>query len=140
MELDTADHRRSSGVTSGLHRMLTFRLKVAFVPIAAKKAAGADQAVVTVPLGSELADKIEVAFKEVNRSRFIRQEILDKVHAAGYPKFGSGAHTKLMTDLDAKNLANGYGCVGDYKAHWVWYDRWLETVLEYCKTNAGQYQ
>ncbi len=23
MELDTADHRRSSGVTSGLHRMLT---------------------------------------------------------------------------------------------------------------------
>ncbi|WP_204340930.1 DUF3644 domain-containing protein [Rhizobium ruizarguesonis] len=117
-----------------------FRLKVAFVPIAAKKAAGADQAVVTVPLGSELADKIEVVFKEVNRSRFIRQEILDKVHAAGYPKFGSGAHTKLMTDLDAKNLANGYGCVGDYKAHWVWYDRWLETVLEYCKAHAGQYQ
>ncbi len=25
MELDTADHRRSSGVTSGLHRMLTFQ-------------------------------------------------------------------------------------------------------------------
>ncbi|MBY5464632.1 hypothetical protein HFO85_14560 [Rhizobium leguminosarum] len=25
MELDTADHRRSSGVTSGLHRMLTLR-------------------------------------------------------------------------------------------------------------------
>ncbi|MGM4881654.1 hypothetical protein [Rhizobium sp. 62_C5_N11_2] len=23
MELDTSDHRRSSGVTSGLHRMLT---------------------------------------------------------------------------------------------------------------------
>ncbi|WP_205928829.1 hypothetical protein, partial [Rhizobium leguminosarum] len=26
MELDTADHRRSSGVTSGLHRMLTLYL------------------------------------------------------------------------------------------------------------------
>ncbi|MGM4880717.1 hypothetical protein [Rhizobium sp. 62_C5_N11_2] len=26
MELDTADHRRSSGVTSGLHRMLTVRM------------------------------------------------------------------------------------------------------------------
>ncbi len=26
MELDTADHRRSSGVTSGLHRMLTLLL------------------------------------------------------------------------------------------------------------------
>jgi hypothetical protein len=32
MELDTADHRRSSGVTSGLHRMLTLRmLKPRFV-------------------------------------------------------------------------------------------------------------
>ncbi|RWY88650.1 DUF3644 domain-containing protein [Rhizobium leguminosarum] len=118
----------------------SFRLKVAFVPIAAKKAAGADQAVITVPAGSELADKIEIVFKEVNRSRFIRQEILDKVHAAGYPKFGPGAHTKLMTDLDAKNAANGYGCVGDYKAHWVWYDRWLETVLEHCKANPEKYQ
>ncbi|WP_205912084.1 hypothetical protein, partial [Rhizobium leguminosarum] len=27
MELDTADHRRSSGVTSGLHRMLTKELR-----------------------------------------------------------------------------------------------------------------
>jgi len=27
MELDTADHRRSSGVTSGLHRMLTRKLQ-----------------------------------------------------------------------------------------------------------------
>lgn len=29
MELDTADHRRSSGVTSGLHRMLTIEIEVA---------------------------------------------------------------------------------------------------------------
>ncbi|MBX5157691.1 DUF3644 domain-containing protein [Rhizobium sp. NZLR8] len=118
----------------------SFRLKVAFVPIAAKKAAGADQAVVTVPPGSDLADKIEVVFKEVNRSRYIRKEILDKVQAAGYPKFGPGAHTNLMTDLDAKNPAKGFGCVGDYKAHWVWYDRWLETVLEHCKAHSEQYQ
>ncbi|WP_208247816.1 DUF3644 domain-containing protein (plasmid) [Rhizobium sp. T1470] len=118
----------------------SFRLKVAFVPIAARKAAGADQAVVTVPPGSDLADKIEVVFKEVNRARYIRQEILDKVHAAGYPRFGPGAHTKLMADLDAKNPAKGYGCVGDYKAHWVWYDKWLETVLEYCKAHPELFQ
>lgn len=117
-----------------------FRLKVAFVPIAARKAAGADQAVVTVPPGSDLADKIEVVFKEINRSRYIRKEILEKVHAAGFPNFGPGAHTKLMSELDAKNPAKGFGCVGDYQAHWVWYDRWLETVLEHCRANTGAYQ
>ncbi|XHE14305.1 DUF3644 domain-containing protein [Agrobacterium deltaense] len=117
-----------------------FRLKVAFVPIAAKKAAGADQAVVTVPLGSDLADKIEVVFKEVNRSRYIRKDILDKVHEAGYPNFGPGDHTRLMNNLDAKDPAKGLGCVGDYKAHWVWYDKWLETVLEHCKANTDQYE
>ncbi|WP_427148779.1 hypothetical protein, partial [Rhizobium leguminosarum] len=31
MELDTADHRRSSGVTSGLHRMLTIQQKQSYL-------------------------------------------------------------------------------------------------------------
>jgi len=116
-----------------------FRLKVAFVPIAAKRAAGADQAVVVVSPGSSLAEQVEVVFKEVNRTRYIRQDILDKVAEAGFPKFGSGAHTKLMNQLDAKNPAKGYGCVGDYKAHWVWFQKWLETVLQHCKDNAEKY-
>lgn len=117
-----------------------FRLKVAFVPIAARKAAGADQAVVVVSPGSDLAEQVEVVFKEVNRTRHIRQDILDRAAEAGFPKFGSGAHTKLMNELDAKNPARGYGCVGDYKAHWVWFDKWLETVLKHCKDNAEKYQ
>ena len=45
-----------------------------------------------------------------------------------------------MNELDAKNPARGYGCVGDYKAHWVWFDKWLETVLQHCKDNAEKYQ
>lgn len=40
-----------------------FRLNVAFVPIAAKKAARADQAVVMIPPESDLADKVEVEFR-----------------------------------------------------------------------------
>ncbi|MHC2258309.1 DUF3644 domain-containing protein [Sinorhizobium meliloti] len=124
------------GLTDEQVKDPAFRLKVAFIPIAAKKAAGADQAVVMVPPGSELADKVEVVFKEVNRNRYIRQEILNKVQEAGYPEFGPGAHTKLMNALDAKNPAKGFGCVGDYKAHWVWFDKWLETVLEHCKAHA----
>ena len=128
------------GLTEEQIKDPAFRLKVAFVPIAAKKAGGADQAVVVVPPGSDLAEQVEVVFKEVNRIRYIRQDILDKVADAGYPKFNSGAHTKLMNELDAKNPLKGYGCVGDYQSHWIWFDKWLDTVLEHCKANAEKYK
>lgn len=117
-----------------------FRLKVAFVPIAAKKAAGADQAVVIVPQGSELADKVEVVFKEVSRNRYIRAVILQKVAEAGFPNFTTGDHTALMKSLDAKNPAKSFGTQGDYRNSWVWYDRWLEIILEHCKANPEKYQ
>ncbi|TBD81043.1 transposase [Rhizobium ruizarguesonis] len=34
----------------------------------------------------------------------------------------------------------GYGCLGDYKNSWVWYDRWFETILEDCKANPEHYK
>ncbi|MCZ4366634.1 DUF3644 domain-containing protein [Sulfitobacter dubius] len=118
-----------------------FRLKVAFVPVAAKKAAGADVAVVTVKPGSDEADKVgDVIFKEVNRTRYIRKDVLAAVKKAGYPKFGQGDHTKLMQELDAKNPDKGYGCQGDYKGTWVWYDRWIERVIEHCKQEGDRYR
>ncbi|MAU59325.1 MAG: hypothetical protein CMI62_01205 [Parvibaculum sp.] len=118
-----------------------FRLKVAFVPVAAKKAAGSDVAVVTVKPGSDTAQEVgEVIFKEVNRARFIRKDVLAAVKEAGFPKFGPGDHTKLMQELDAKNPAKGYGCQGDYKNTWVWYDRWIERVLEHCRQEGARYR
>jgi hypothetical protein len=117
-----------------------FRLKVAFVPIAAKKAAGSDVAVVTVQPGRDIAQEVgDVIFKEVDRPRFIRKDILAAVAEAGFPRFGSGDHTKLMQQLDAKNPAKGYGCPGDYRNTWVWYDRWIERILEHCQREGDRY-
>jgi hypothetical protein len=117
-----------------------FRLKVAFVPIAAKKAAGADVAVATIKPGSELSKDVgEVILKEVTRARYIRKEVIQIARDAGFPKFGPGDHTRLMQDLDAKNPAQGYGCDGDYNNTWVWYDRWIERVIEHCKEKGERY-
>ncbi|MEP2683837.1 DUF3644 domain-containing protein [Sulfitobacter sp.] len=129
------------GLTDEQVKDPAFRLKVAFVPVAAKKAAGADVAVVTVKPGSEEAEKVgDVIFKEVNRARYIRKDVLTSVTKAGYPKFGSGDHTALMQKLEAKNPAKGYGCEGDYKGTWVWYDRWIERVIEHCKQEGDRYR
>lgn len=117
-----------------------FRLKIAFVPLAAKKAKGADTAVVTVAPGSEIAEKVQVAFKEVNRSRHIRQQVLDTIAKAGFPKFSAANHTTLMRELDARNPANGFGCAGDYKNQWVWYDKWIETILAHCEAAGNEYR
>lgn len=59
---------------------------------------------------------------------------------AGYLKFGPGDHTALMQELEAKNPAKGYGCQGDYKGTWVWYDRWIERVIEHCKQEGDRYR
>ncbi|KAF0675904.1 DUF3644 domain-containing protein [Profundibacterium mesophilum] len=130
-----------NGLTDEQVKDPAFRLKVAFVPVAAKKAAGADMAVVTVKPGSEEAEKVgDVIFKEVNRTRYIRKDVLAAVTKAGYPGFGQGDHTKLMQELDAKNPDKGYGCQGDYKGTWVWYDRWIERVIEQCKQEGDRYR
>lgn len=128
------------GLTDDQVKDPAFRLKIAFVPIAAKKAAGSDVAIVTIKPGSDTAQEVgEVIFKEVNRERYIRKDVLAAVKKAGFPGFGAGDHTKLMQELDAKNPAKGYGCQGEYKGMWVWYDRWIECVLKHCKEHGDRY-
>src|SRR3546814_1072976 len=59
---------------------------------------------VTVKPGSDTAQEVgEVIFKEVNRARFIRKDVLAAVKEAGFPKFGPGDHTKL----DRKSVVSG---------------------------------
>lgn len=129
------------GLTDEQAKDPAFRLKIAFVPIAAKKAAGSDVAVVTIKPGSDTAHEIgEVILKEVNRPRYIRKDVLAAVKAAGFPRFGPGNHTTLVQELDAKNPAKGYGCKGEYKGMWVWYDRWIERVMERCKEWGDMYK
>lgn len=129
------------GLTDDQVKDPAFRLKIAFVPIAAKKAAGSDVAIVTIKPGSDTAQEVsDVIFKEVNRERYIRKDVLAAVKKAGFPRFGTGDHTKLVQELDAKDPAKGYGCQGEYKGMWVWYDRWIKRVLEHCKEQGDRYR
>lgn len=40
---------------------------------------------------------------------------------------------------DAHTRDKGYGCKGDYKDTWVWFDNWITRVVEHCKENADRY-
>ncbi len=119
-----------------------YRMKVAFVPIAAKKPGAADSAIEFVAADSEEADEIgKVIFKEVSKKRYPPSEVVKRVMAAGFPKFKMQDHTVFWKNLDAKGKGNkGYGTVGDYKGSWVWFDKWIERVVEHCNEQGNKFK
>lgn len=117
-----------------------FRMRVAFVPITNNRASGADRAVEFVKPGSDEARAVsEIFLKEVNKRRHTATQVIERAREEGYPKFSQHHHTTLWKQLDAKDAAKGYGCQGDYKNTWVWFDNWVTRVLEHCKEHAGRY-
>ncbi|MEX5600409.1 DUF3644 domain-containing protein [Pseudophaeobacter sp. C1-32P7] len=119
-----------------------YRMKVAFVPVAAKRPGAADAAIEFVAAGSEEADEIgKVIFKEVSKKRYPPGEVVKRVQDAGFPKFRMHDHTLLWQSLDAKGKGNkGYGTDGDYKGSWVWFDKWVERVIEHCDEQGAMFK
>lgn len=119
-----------------------YRMKVAFVPIAAKRPGAADSAIEFVKPGSADAEEVgQIVFKEVNQKRYPPSEVVAKVQAAGFPNFNMHDHTQLWQGLDAKDGGDeGYGGPGDYKGSWVWYDKWLEEVIAFCDGEGDRFR
>lgn len=118
-----------------------FRYRVAFVPITSNRASGADRAIEFIKPGSADAEAVnQVLLKEVNKKRYTATQVVDAATKAGFSKFRISDHTALWQKLDAKNPSKGYGCQGDYKGTWVWYDNWMKRVLEHCEENGERYK
>ena len=118
----------------------SYRMRIAFVPITSNRASSADRAIEFVKPDSEEARAVsEVVLKEVNKNRYIASQVVELMREKGYPKFSVHYHTSLWKELDAKDPAKGYGCKGDYKNAWVWFDNWIACVLEHCKENVDHY-
>ena len=81
-----------------------------------------------------------VLLKEVNKKRYTPTQIVEQMQAEGYPRFKLQNHTELWQSLDAKNPAKGFGCQGDYKGTWVWWDTWVARVRAHCQEKGAAYQ
>lgn len=75
------------------------------------------------------------------RSRWLppRGEVVEKIQAAGFPRFSMHDHTQLWKKCDAKKDGKGLGCPGDYKGSWVWFDRWVDEVISHCEAEGDRY-
>lgn len=115
-----------------------FAFRVYMVGRTANRAPGADLAVELVPPGSDVAQKFNIALKEVEKKKFLPSEIVARMKAEGWSRFTMDSHTKLWKRLDAKNSAKSYGAVAVGKT-WCWYETWVSRVRQECEANRDKY-
>jgi Domain of unknown function (DUF3644) len=89
-----------------------FRFQVAFVQRTANRPSSADEAIEFVVAGTEEAKEIDrILLKEVEKKKYLPNEIVKIMKAEGFPKFNMHQHTLLWKKLDAKKKEKGYGAV-----------------------------
>jgi hypothetical protein len=116
-----------------------YAFRVFMVGRAANRATSADLAVEIVPPGSEVAEKFNIALKEVEKKKYLPSEIVAQMKAEGWDQFTMDSHTRLWKKLDAKNPAKGYGAVAVGRV-WSWYETWLTRVREECQQHSDLYR
>lgn len=111
-----------------------FAFRMLFVPKLVGKADQADEIIEFLKADSEVAQTINrdyVAFKEVERPKFLPRQIVRMMRDEGYPWFNMHVHTELWHTMDAKNPAKGYGV--PVAGYWYWYASWIEVVRAHCR-------
>jgi hypothetical protein len=116
-----------------------FAFRVYMVGRTANRAPGADLAVELVPPGSDMAEKINIALKEVEKKKYLPGEIVAQIKTEGWNRFTMDSHTRLWKRLDAKNPTKGYGAIAVGNT-WCWYETWLSRVREECEANPEKYR
>lgn len=118
-----------------------FAYRVIFVAKTVNHPNQADQAITFVKADSEMAKTVNAQYtviKETERQKWLPSEIVAKMKADGYSRFGMQHHTDLWKEADAKRAAKGFGV--QVAKSWYWYDSWLEEVRKHCKENAEVYR
>jgi hypothetical protein len=117
-----------------------FAYRMLFVPKLVGKAGQADEVIEFLKPDSDIAKAVNrdyVAFKEVERTKYLPGHIVAMMHDEGFPKFNMHWHTELWKELDAKTPGKGYGI--DVEGAWYWYSSWVDVVREHCTNWADSY-
>ena len=128
-------------LTSDEFASAKFAYRVIFVPKTTNHPNQADQVITFVKADSEIAKTANAAYaviREIERPKWLPSQIVAKVKADGFPKFGMAQHTDFWKSCDARNTSKGYGV--QISKTWYWYDTWLTEVRKHCNENAGAYR
>ncbi|MCR4303634.1 MAG: DUF3644 domain-containing protein [Gallionella sp.] len=118
-----------------------FAYRVIFVPKTTNHPNQADQVITFVKADSELAKSVNATYsliRETERPKWLPSQIVAKVKADGFPKFGMAQHSDLWKSSDARNPAKRFGV--QVANTWYWYDTWLAFVRKHCADKSGAYR
>jgi hypothetical protein len=118
-----------------------YAYRVIFIPKIVNHPNQADQVITFIKADSEIAQQVNAAYaivRETEKPKFLPSEIVGKMKAEGFPRFGMHQHTVLWKKQDAKGQGKAFGvAVGKT---WYWYESWLDEVRGHCQLNRAQYQ
>jgi hypothetical protein len=116
-----------------------FAFRVYMVHKTVNRSPGADLAVEIVQPGSDIAEKFNMALKEVEKKKYLPSDIVHAMAGEGWDLFNMYIHTQLWKRLNAKDPAKGYGAIAVGQT-WCWYETWLNRVREECQQHPGTYR
>ena len=117
-----------------------FSYRTIFFPKLVNHRGQADRAIEFISPDSEFAKEVDKQYwvqKDVERPKYLANQVKNKMGEEGYQHFGIYQHTQLWKKLDAKNPSKGYGV--EIANTWYWYERWVEEVRKHCSDNAERY-
>lgn len=136
--VETMMNNFEEGLTPEQQADPRFAYRVYMVPKSANRAPGADLAVELVPPGSDIAEKVNLVLKEVEKKKYLPGQIVNMMVKEGFDKFTMHSHTQLWKTLGAKDPKKGFGAVA-VGQQWCWYETWIEKVRAECKGNRMKY-
>lgn len=110
-----------------------YSYRVLYVPKTANTKGQADKVIEFIRADSPEAAGLNKEYriiKDREKPKHLPTEIINKMHAKGYYRFGMYHHTQLWKQINAKDEGKGFGV--SVAGFWYWYDNWIKEVEKYC--------
>lgn len=119
-----------------------YAYRVLFTRVNVNRKGQADQVIDFLDENSEEAKKIEKSYaliKETEKRKYYPGQIVELMQREGYKGFNMTTHTRLWKSMNKTRVefkSEGYGTyIDSANKSWLWYEKWLGYVKEYCKNN-----
>lgn len=118
-----------------------YSYRVLYVPKTANTKGQADKVIEFIKADSPEAvglNKEYTIIRDREKPKHLPKEVVEKIKAGGYKKFGMHQHTQLWKQLKARSEGKGFGV--KVANTWYWYDSWIKEVEKYCEEHKAELQ
>lgn len=116
-----------------------YSYRVLYVPKTTNTKGHADRVIEFIRADSPEAEGLNKEYRIIRdreKPKHLPTEVIEKVKAKGFKKFGMYQHTQLWQNLGAREEGKGFGV--KVANTWYWYDNWIKEVEKYCDEHRAE--